>query len=261
MRTSPRMKNLSFIARVVALVALGSFASEAGAQLTTFGQWNQTAAGNQFNVVNNGLPVGAGGAVNLTSNNTNPPNNGVRGVFTFLLTDFQSTPLESQTAYFAINLTSTTAANVAGNIDQVFNGTITITRATPYFGLTNLLTITLSNFVLSGTTGSGSASGSASSAIGGTTVTMTSDFIDFTNTTQRDVGAGFSSVTPAYALDINGMIRSFTAASTWTFSTDPPPDVTFVPEVNTGMVFALIVGLAIGGEVWRKRRKAALATT
>lgn len=249
------MKIMSFLTRFAVIVAIGSFASEAGAQLTTFGQWNQTAPGNQFNIVNNGQPVGGGGQVDFTANNTNPPNIGVRGVFTFLLADFQSTPLEAQTAYFAINLTSTTAANVGGTFDQIFSGTIQIVRATPYFGLTNLLTITLSNFVLSGASGSGSASGSASSAVAGTTVTMTSDFVDFTNTTQRDVGAGLSSVTPAYALDINGMIRSFTAASTWTFSTDPPPDVTFVPEVNTGIVFMAIVGLAVGGELIRKRRK------
>lgn len=250
------MKNLSFLARIATFVAIGTFAGDAGAQLTTFGQWNQSAVGNQFNVTNNGLPVGSGGMVTITSNNTNPPNTGVRGVFTFLLNDFTGTPLEFQTAYFAINMTSMTAANTGGTIDQIFNGTISIVRATPYFGLTNLLTISLSNFVLSGTNGSGSASGSASSAIGGTTVTMTSDFIDFTNTTQRDVGAGFSSVTPAYALDVNNMLRSFTAASAWTFSTDPPPEITFVPEVNTGVLFALVVGLAIGGEAWRKRRKA-----
>lgn len=120
-------------------------------------------------------------------------------------------------------------------------------------GNKNLLSGFGSNLLLSGTYNDGSAVLNVSTPPTGD-VFFTSDFVNFSTSTDRNLGISLSSVTPVLIIDANSYVRSFTAASTGTFASNfnnaPPP----VPE--PGMVtFALTGGAGLVGMVIRGRRR------
>ena len=127
-------------------------------------------------------------------------------------------------------------------------------------GNRNLLSGSGKNLLLSGTYSDGSSVLNVSTPPAGD-VLYTSDFVDFSTSTDRNFGISLSSVVPVLVIDttnpnpaFNGYVRSFTAASTGTFASNfnnPPPPV---PE--PGMVtFALTGGAGIMGMVIRGRRR------
>lgn len=195
------------------------------AQTTTFGQFVQrdTAAQN-FVFTNNGSNANFG-----TVNNGNP-------VF-FLYGGIANLPTELQGFQNAtIFVTATTNApagpGAGGNIVQPFSNTFTIevrrdTPATIGGGTRrNLLTaVVTAGGTTSKITGqSNSASYTASTPTSTSqVVTYTSDFLDFTQTNDRNFGISFSSVTPALSLGSGSFLNSFTASGSGTFASNPPP--------------------------------------
>jgi hypothetical protein len=95
---------------------------------------------------------------------------------------------------------------------------ITITRDTPAAegngGRTLLLQAVFTPFTFSGSGGSGALG--ASTLTG--TVTFTSDFLGFQNSTERDLALAFSSISPGLSIGANGFFNNFTAAGTGSFS-------------------------------------------
>ena len=90
----------------------------------------------------------------------------------------------------------------------------------------NLLTVTFaptnnSAPSIAGANGGNSASFSATTP--DHVVTFTSDFLTFTNSTQRNWALSFSSILPMLSAGSGGFFNSFTAAGTGTFSANPAP--------------------------------------
>ncbi|MBS0658511.1 MAG: hypothetical protein JSR82_09745 [Verrucomicrobia bacterium] len=149
---------------------------------------------------------------------------------------------------------SPSAATGTTNLSQQF---VTVVSTLSFIGTTgatagaNLLTAT---FTYTFTATAGNNAASATSTLG--SVSFTSDFLDFSNSTptSRSVSLSFDSIdAPPGVTLTNSFIDSFTATASGLFSANPRP--TLVPEVSTGMIFSAVVGLAIVGEVWRKRRR------
>lgn len=157
-----------------------------------------------------------------------------------------------QDAHMFVTATTTTpGAPNGGNVEQFLNQTVTVQifRDTPApIGVgsgsrTNLLTAIFSPNAnaptISGSNGGNSATLSATTP--DHNVTFTSDFIGFGLTTDRNLGLSFSSVTPSLGLGAGNFLRSFTAAGTGTFASNPPP--VYVPPTAanatvSGQVFA-----------------------
>jgi hypothetical protein len=130
-----------------------------------------------------------------------------------------------------IAATMTLTANVTngplGYFQDMSGVSMAITANTPVRGLTNLLSM--------GATGQlTSAPNSNIANFGGDTsnsqlVGFTSDFLDFSNTTDRSFNFALNSLTPRASLNGNGYLNTFTAAGLGNFASDPAP-LSSVPE-------------------------------
>lgn len=224
-----------------AMMALLTTAAQA--QLTTFAQFTQSGGVRPFSFTN------AGAASTFALNS--PLN--VNFVYQ-VLNDYNGNGFAA-TIPAMMTLTSDVASlgQVLGGFrnQPMTNITMTFTANTPVNGKTNLLTIVAN---AGGTTSGGSLFGAnasstanfAGSQNGGTgdSVTMTSDFLSFTSTTQRDYSLSLNAATPNFSLNGNGYLNSFTADGTGTFASDPAPFSSFVPE-PASLVFVLLGGIAL----------------
>jgi hypothetical protein len=239
------MKNYLFITKMFAIpvhlaflaVIVLALVFTAKAQTTTFGQFTNDGV-QEFVFTNNTSSatfgtVSGGAAVQFRYRNIN-------GMLPPSLTGFQSAHL---------TLTSTTtqpATSATGNVTQPLNQTVTIAiiRDTPAPILTgtgsrtNLLTAVITTNSsppdIVGTAGGQSATFSASTAP--QNVTYSSDFINFTTTTQRNFSFSFSAVTPGINIGAGSFLQSFTADATGTFASDPPP--TYTPPTAAAVVIS-----------------------
>lgn len=221
MKHSVSRSNFAGLFRTTAIFAFLLFSS----LLTAFGQTTTFA---QF-VERNGTQDFV-----FTNNTTSADFNTIGGgspIFYF----YQNLPLLDaslqglQFAHLTITTTTTQGAVGGPPFTQPLNQTVTIqiTRDTPApvgrNTRTNLLTA-----VFTPATNTAGITGSTNSAtLSATTpdqnVTFTSDFLLFHQTTSRNLGLSFSSVTPALALGAGGFLQSFTAAGTGTFASNPLP--------------------------------------
>lgn len=113
-------------------------------------------------------------------------------------------------------------------------GTLSITRNTPFFGSTNLLTVVFRNALLSGATYSfsGVVEGSTLSTPADpslSNVVLTSDFLNFSGIDAGAFALSFASFTPYFGLDGNGMVGDFASAASGVFSSGAIP-YSDVPE-------------------------------
>lgn len=223
LRRSYFCRSMRLLAFSLALVTVFSF--NAIAQTTTFAQFNQVVATNDFNFTNNG-----------TSGVLDTIPGGVPVTFTYSnIVGLDPSLIGNQAATLTITTGTTTQPgfSLAGLDFQPFNQTVTvrITRNTPAppgvggGSRTNLLTAVFSPAVQTPTMNGGTSGQSAviSPSTPGNVVTFTSHFLSFNASVARNLGLSFSSVNPTYLLNPNGFLNAFTAAGTGTFASNPVP--------------------------------------
>lgn len=165
--------------------------------------------------------------------------------------------LGAQAAKLTLNAQSDVGVAVFGGfaVQQHMTGTLEIRRTTPYMGKDLLLRV---DFGVTGDPNSGGryqgtlrgqTSALAADEDLGETVVFTSDFIDFTGATSKNMISSFTSVNPRFLKDlISQFYVSHTAQGAGTFSAQAVPEPGTIAAALTGVAFA---GLALA------RRRAA----
>lgn len=262
--------------------ALLLMAAPASAVVTTFASFNAATAGNMI-WQNNGTG---------SSNNT-WRSNGFGGTF-FTTTSAQSVaPRLAVPGGVGVTFTYLNSLNsFINNLPAVFTlaGTIANSPATTFGGFKfqqniastiNFSFISAQNVIIQNTTflaganllsgsftqgtivgsSNGTSGGFSSSTGGGATIVYTSDFLDFSTTSNRDMSLSLTSIV-SLVLNVNqGLnnatnraLRSFRATATGSFSSDPAPRVTAisaVPEPQSWAMFA--IGFGLIGVSYRRR--------
>jgi hypothetical protein len=156
-------------------------------------------------------------------------------------------------------------AGVGGTMSFISNTAILVTGPgfVPhnYAAGSNLLTVVFNSAALAGQTGSHNLSFS-DGTLGGGTVTFTSDFLDFSNTTNRDFALSLSSLSPVVsaATGTNKSLNSFTGSLGGQFASDPAALVNgAVPEPATWAMMLLGM-LGIGLSLRGRRRGGSLVS-
>lgn len=243
--------HLVFYLAVLGCLFFGSLQS-AQAQSVTFAQFLERAGTQDFVFSNN------------TSNATFSTVGGGSPIF-FLysnITGLDSSLTGFQNAHLFITTTTTAFAtlNLATNgLNQSLDQTtvISVVRDTPApvgVGIgarTNLLTATVSvNTATPALTGTSTTnSGTMSISTPDHVVTFTSDFLNFSLTTQRNLALSFSSITPTLGLagpSGSSFLQSFTAAGSGTYASDPPPTV-FGPTAASATISGRVLNMSGNG--------------
>jgi hypothetical protein len=235
----------------------------AHADISTFATFSSMGQAKNVSLVNSGASTGATLYSTSTGTATGPGTVKVR--FGFLqdgLSDFVSNVV----ADYTLNGTIVAPATAEGSFlyQPVFSGTMSfksttaITLTGPLFATktfeagANLLTVKFNGAI------SGNANGSTANFNGSTgaenTVLFTSDFLDFSNVTERDYANTLNAITPRLSLGTNGSFNSFRASIGGSFSSDPAPVlVGTVPEPASWAL--MITGFMMLGAALRQSRK------
>ena len=245
----------SLLAGAAALALLSASHVGASAQTTTFGQFFQKSQGNQFSFVNNGN-------ASTFFSGTGPSASAIPVTFTYLVSNGYggiSTPIAANLLLSASVSGPAGSATIFGSTffsQPLTNINLSFTAITPILGKTNLLSIvsnpTPTTGAITGIRGGGTANEN-SDTLTANTVTFTSDFLDFSQTVDRNSALSFTSVTPTLFMNANGFLNSFTASGTGTFASGGSPiRINAVPEPG---VTALLGGLGVVGTVFGVRRR------
>jgi hypothetical protein len=264
------------------IIAIGAVAAStivavapANAVITTFAQFSAVGSASNVRWVNNG--VASNSAVNNTSNGTGgflyststatstAPGN-VAVTFAFLQPVLASLGPVAANFFMNITVASGNAATASGTfrIQNIptgsfsFTSTQSVTVNNVVYGVgTNLLTGTFTSGTIFGSGSSGSFSGNS----GDGTLVYSSDILDFTNTVDRDYSMGFTSISPTIFRSTSGgnkALRTFRTLATGSFSSDPAPLVTAVPEAASWMLMIAGFGM-VGVSARRRSRRASVA--
>jgi hypothetical protein len=229
----------------MALMLAGA-ASAAKGDLVTFANFNETVSSvKSFSFTNTG-----------TAPPPNPTFTAVSAPVTFSYSGIDNLPSDLQpTQNATLTMTviaSDIATKVGGTLFQPLAGMITFTRDAPAMegagGKTNLLTVnfTANNSPMNGTSNGHSASLSTSST--SDTVSFSSDFLDFSGSTETDLSIGFTSLSPALGINlVNNFLNSFSASGNGSFDSDPAPTVNqeSLPEPSTYLLISAAAGVAV----------------
>jgi hypothetical protein len=132
---------------------------------------------------------------------------------------------------------------------------------TLYGAGSNLLSGSFSNGSYLGTIG-GSAAGSSASGVNGTTISFTSDFLDFTNVVNLDRAVSLTAITPRLTArtGVNKALATFKAVTSGQFSSDPAPIVIAVSQIPEPASWAmLMLGFGLVGGTMRRRARTVIA--
>lgn len=137
---------------------------------------------------------------------------------------------------------------------QLFDsGTITITRTTPALeGLntrTNLLTVSFTNAELDASQNNGAFTFKSNS---NSSITYSSDFMNFANVITKDFSFSFSGANPTFSATLGKSSRTMRFSGTGTFASDPAPIVIGAPEASTWAM--LVIGFGAVGAMLRTGR-------
>ncbi len=237
----------SFLGKTTLLIVMMLFsATFLNAQTVTFAQFFEVNGSNDFAFINNGSSA----TFNTVAGGSE---------ISFVYQNIAGLPGElsgPQAAHIFVSAGTSTPAMFNGNRTvQSFNQTFTIQilRDTPASLLigsgsrTNLLTVVVSSTGTSTADLTGDSGGSAAAYTATTpnqVLTFTSDFLDFSApTTERNLALSFSSVEPNYSMGNGGFLRSFGAAGSGTFASNPGP--VYNPPTAAGS--------PIGGRVFNAR--------
>ncbi len=231
-----RKLQLMFLPIVFGGLFFGSFQMTYG-QTTTFAQFTQNPAGQNFVFTNNtttatfGTTPTTGVQVNFNYSNINGLNaalTGTQSAKLFITTTTTEASVSSFGNFLAQPLSqSITISIIRDTATSAGVGTGARTNL-----LTAVITIGNSNPSISGQVGATSGNFSAATTNGNQNVTFTSDFLSFSNTSERDLAIAFSSIQPALAIS-GDFLRSFAASGTGTFASNPAPVVAAPPTAAT----------------------------
>ena len=272
--------NLKKIITIGAIAASTLVAvAPANAVVTTFASFNALAGGNVFYLNN-----GTGG------NNTNYRSNGFGGTIATTNSAFAVRPATAVPGAVGVTFSFLQAglSGVVSNLPALFtlSGTVSNSPVTTFSGFkvmssfTGTFSFLSSQAVTVGATtyaaGSNLLSGSFTDASifgqsGGTSgsfgastpmasISYTSDFLSFANTNDRDMSLSLSAITSLLNNVNKGLnnatgrgLRSFRATATGSFSSDPAPLVTAVPEPASWLL--MIAGFGMVGVSARRRNR------
>jgi hypothetical protein len=166
--------------------------------------------------------------------------------------------------FMDVSVTNTPAQLLSGVfIQQVMTGGFSFTSKnaftignTVYAAGTNLLSGTYVNAAIVGSGSSGSFSGN--NIVNGSTLTFTSDVLDFTNVQETDFSMSLTSLTPSFSrLSSATALRTFRAVAGGAFSSDPAP-LAPIPEPEVWALLVVGFGL-VGVQVRRRARRSTVA--
>lgn len=259
-----------------ALAAGTMFVAAAPAQavITTFAQYQAIGNGANIRWANNGTngSNGTGGSIFTTSTAAAIVPGSRLVSFSFLQASIAPF-VTNVNALFTLNASvSATPAmllsgfliqpGIAGSFSFLTTAPITINN-TLYATGSNLLSATFSQAAIVGQRAGSSGSFSASSSDPADTIVYTSDFLAFDPASSLDFSLSLTSITSVLqAVPTNGApnraLRSFRALSTGSFSSDPAPIVTAIPEPAVWGL--MIVGFGMVGLQTRRRARNATVT-
>jgi len=263
------LKNFA-IASVLAASAVAAYAP-ASATVTSFAQYNQVSGASTRTLA--WRQIGTGGRLctiatasgNCSSNTATAVTATVDVKFSFLQTGIgASGPINAKLIVDLIAAPGSAAStSVIGGVNYLvqpgLTGTFSIVADTAftYNGITStdLLHGSIVNASISGQVGSssGSVNGSTLTLHDASAVQFGSDFLDFTNTVNRDFALTLTAINPAIAVSSSGPARSFRAAGTGSFSSDPAPLVNgAVPEPASWAL--MLAGFGAVGTAMRRRK-------
>ena len=239
----------------------------AHAVITTFAQFQAIGTRGQTYWKNNGTNSsnGTGGSLYTTNTPTSTTPGSRLVKFSFLQASIAPyvTNVTANYTLFASVLNSPAQLSsgfliepgLAGSFSFLSTAPITIGSHTYGIG-SNLLSGVFTQGAIFGQRLGTSGSFSASTS-GGASITYTSDFLSFAPTVDRDFSISFTSIASALqAIPTAGnpsrALRTFRAFSTGSFSSDPAPEVTAVPEPAVWGL--MIVGFGMVGIQTRRRK-------
>ena len=263
--------NLKKIITIGAIAASTLVAvAPAQAAITTFAQY-QAAPGTSANIYwkNNGTTAsnGTGGSIYTIATNSATTAGSRLVSFSFLqgaLMPF----VTNASALFMLNATvAATPAQLLGGflIQPGIAGTFSFTSTsaitvnnTNYAAGSNLLSATFSQAAVFGQRAGTSGSFTATSTDPAGTIVYTSDFLTFDPSSSLDFSLSLSSITSVLQAiptvgTPNRALRNFRALSTGSFSADPAPLVTAVPEPASWLL--MIAGFGMVGVSARRRNR------
>jgi hypothetical protein len=260
------------IASIFAASAVAAFAP-ASATVTTFAQYNQVASTSTRTL--SWRQIGTGGRLCTigTASGSCPASTATAVTasvdvnFSFLQSGLgASGPISAKLIIDLIAAPGSAASSSsAGGINYLvqpgLSGTFSIVADTAftYNGITStdLLHGSITNATISGQVGSssGSVNGSTLTLHDGTAVQFGSGFLDFSNTVNRDFALTLTAINPSIAVSSSGPARTFRAASTGSFSSDPAPLINgSVPEPASWAL--MLAGFGAVGTAMRRRKVA-----
>jgi hypothetical protein len=163
--------------------------------------------------------------------------------------------LLSQHAIFSLSaLAVHPSVEVGGTLLQaIATGDFSFTRTTPFGGGTNLLSAHFTNAIITGSTNGTTATFLASQPGGSSTVTFTSDFLNFSGSNDRGFSFSFSGINPSLPPNGGTLLPDWSGDATGTFSVDIATQRTLVPEPGSWAL--LIMGFGGAGAMLRLKRR------